>query len=50
LNSIETVTGIYSGFADFENNVAKYWKNGIPIILGDVSNYSAAKSIFLVKK
>jgi len=45
---IDTSHGIYSGLTGFENNVAKYWKNGV--ILRDVSKYSETYFIFLVKK
>jgi len=35
--------------AGFEDAVAKFWKDGTAVILGDVSKNSEAYSIFLVK-
>ena len=54
----KTTTNFFSGndvyVASFENNgtvnVAKYWKNGSPVILGDASKYSEAYCIFLAIK
>jgi hypothetical protein len=50
LNSIDTAKGIYARLSGFENTVAKYWKNGSPVILGDVSKKSEAYCIFLGKE
>ena len=44
------VAGYEEKVADSYDYVAKYWKNGTPVILGDVSKYSEAWSIFLVKR
>jgi len=46
------VVGYEEKTADSYDYVVKFWKNGTPVILGDVSKYSAsgANSIFLVKK
>lgn len=44
------VAGYEEKTADTQDYLAKYWKNGSPIILGDASKYSEAYSIFLVKK
>jgi hypothetical protein len=48
--ALEEATGIYSGFAGDENHVAKHWKNGSSVILGDVSKNTEAYSIFLAPK
>ena len=43
------VAGYEEKTAGNGDNIAKYWKNGNPVILGDVSKNSEAYSIFLVK-
>ena len=46
------VSGYVSDYGDsyYDVGYPTYWKNGSPVVLGDVSKKSEAYSIFLVKK
>ena len=41
------VSGSDVYIAGFEGNVAKYWKNNIPVILTDGESQASARSIFV---